>query len=238
MTRGLALALAFVASTANAQGAQNIGWILEQESLSAGKQKVYITASAVKLVSASTGTTMLVKKPEWDVFLYNNHRKLAFKTDSKHWYGYASRIFSTVWSTRLNNIWPTGKVDDRLLGINCSKYTLRADAKGVTKENRNLHLDGAYYWSTDMFKLDKPATMAVQRYYQIPQIVGFPLQVHSISTHKVERSELTTISCAQAKLADSEFELPKDYQVTTKENEYFMDKNNKEWMNELLQDLP
>lgn len=78
----IAMALTMVLCTAipSMAVATQPEWILHQKQRDSGKQTVYITADAIKIVNDESGYEVIARSPTWDVIIYRPDNKLGMKT--------------------------------------------------------------------------------------------------------------------------------------------------------------
>jgi hypothetical protein len=140
--------------------------LLSQISDVCGKQNIYLTKTAMKVVSIEGHTSLVMKKSSSRVVLFNFERRLAYETDAKLWRG------MTPWANLAER-------DPELSNqASQSEKTLSLDTTHVIMDLPKPHhsMRGADYWYSQALSISPDASAVLHRNYVLPLKPGIPIK--------------------------------------------------------------
>jgi hypothetical protein len=216
---------------ANSSQTTESGWMLWQHCFTAGRSQIFVTASALKIVSADHDLIVLTKKPDWKIYLINEKKQLIFQTTEKTWHGRYPLAIHAAMSARLLGMGKSRESQVTLLGLPATKVLLTPNAQPANAEP-NSSLFSADYWVTDKFGISASACRIMERYFLLPPSDYFPLRLYTHSN--MTNTELETDSCKKMDIPESTFAVPKDFRQAPNAESVLPMENKNQFLDDLL----
>jgi hypothetical protein len=186
-------------------------WILEQTSPDSGTHTVYVSTSAVKIVNAESSVVILLKKPNWDVTVFNQKAKTIFQGPLANWHGYRGVAEHAFFAARFSGLVKTGEKPKQLNGLNCIEQQYESNVASVPAGSRNVDIRIMHVTSETQFHLPPAVCKVVSQEYYLPPTAGLPLLASYVSATKTNHAELRLTGCEKLAYKASDFVAPAGY---------------------------
>jgi hypothetical protein len=217
----LCLAALFALSipTSYATGKDEQGYVIEQNCLSMGNQRIVLTPTAIKIDNRKgTGNVLVSEAPTWKVLIFNTKSKRIMSAEADKFTG--------------------GSTPFVVIGLGISFYKLPLQPQKETTEkglvlrnyvmprrpvpqlddrkkafNQLQGIIGASYSVTNSIHVPKQIQKILVKYYGLPDKDGIPITVNYDDAEGMHFNWLFTQSLKTGSINPSEFAVPKNYQV-------------------------
>jgi hypothetical protein len=198
-------------------------WILHQKQRDSGKQTVYITDDAIKIVNDESGYQVVARAPTWDVIIYRPDNKLAMKTSVTGF-----RRFS-----------PFGPL---LAQGGSSSFVLeKSDTIAGVPANKLSKTSGAQLWIATEIKAAPEISDMLQSYDRFP-IAGIPLKYRSRTDspeaiHVAQKLLVETFDAKKIARNEKDFEYPTPKRWVKTQSEILSSAAQMNELNSIMDDL-
>ncbi len=216
------VAMLYAVAPANADNAKT-EWILHQKQRDSGKQTVYITVDALRIVNDESGYEVVARAPSWDVLIYRPDNKLGMKT--------------TVLGFRKFS--PFGPLLVR--GVSSSFETEGPDTIAGVKALKLKKSSGAELWLASEIKAAPEISDMLQSYNRFP-VPGIPLKYRSRTDspdRAVQAKRLIVETFDSQKIAriDKDFAYPSPKRWVKTQSEILSSAAKTKELNSIMEDL-
>jgi hypothetical protein len=214
--------------------AQDKGWTIEQSNKLVGRQTIYITKDAVKIVNPRRRFVLLMKAPAWNVALYNMKSKVFYEAPLNRFESCVSLANPLLAGDYLQSL-PVKKATsskETVSSLACDHYSMQGRPKRLRKKRYGgfevdmqdeLRVTSAHYFVSNSIMVPQQISTLIERVYKIPRIEGIPVKlIMSLDTGEVLR-ELETDACRAGVLAKNTFDCPKNFKRVKTEQEAAID---------------
>ncbi len=218
-----AILMALYAPLSSLADTKNPEWILHQKQRDSGKQTVYITADALKIVSDESGYEVVARAPAWDVIIYRPDNKLGMKM--------------TVLGFRKFS--PFGPLLAR--GVSSSFDTEGPDTIAGVKALKLKKSSGAELWLASEIKAAPEISDLLQSYNRFP-VPGIPLKYRARTDSpekalQAKKLVVETFDSQKISRVDKDFEYPTPKRWVKTQSEILSSAAKTNELNSIMEDL-
>ncbi len=223
VTVAMGVMVMFYAVVSSMADASKPEWILHQKQRDSGKQTIYITADALKIVNDESGYVVIARAPTWDVVIYRPDNKLGMKTTVVGF-----RKFS-----------PFGPLLAR--GASSSFDTEGPDTIAGVKALKLKKSSGAELWLASDIKAAPEISDMLQSYNRFP-VPGIPLKYHARTDSpekalQAKKLVVETFDSQKISRVDKDFEYPTPKRWVKTQSEILSSAAKTNELNSIMEDL-
>jgi hypothetical protein len=216
------------------------GWKLVQRSRVQGKQNIWIRRDAIKIQNENKGVTILMKAPDWKVYVWSDNNGVMTSTPIGKWSGLHSHISEPAFAEKYSGAVESEDRVGLMCGLNTHRVSLCQPDHDYTNDIGQTLSMGKMrrignYWTTDGFSLPPIVCAAVQRYYGDAPSKRFPLQYMAYSKAGNTVTDLSTPGCEGTTISDAVFAIPRNYRQARTDEEVMFSKFRQDVIKDIAQ---
>jgi hypothetical protein len=227
LASSLSFAVVLTTFAGAAQAAAEEGWVIKQNSHAVGKTIVYLTPHAMKFVNVSDGAKVVMKAPDWRVYLFRENPKVCYTTPCNkfeshqseyinRWHG--EEMTDLPWAARgVTSVHGQDAVEYRRLGAHGEEYTNRG------RQRDYIGVRDARYMVSRSIPITGEECRVLNNLFNTPNTHKYPLTLTFRDEEGLPTLELTLLGVEKKLLADTEFKTPgNEYKIVNDEREVFV----------------
>lgn len=197
-----------------------------------GEVLVLATPKAARIVNRKAGYKIIMKAPNWNVWVFNDTRKVVYKTTWNKFkldFDYGSNIIRKARYSESSEKILFGH--ETMHGFRTTHQKVKTKGK---KSGGVLNVAQVDYWIIDKSLIPQPVTKVIQELYRLPKLDGYPLKITYVTAQGKVCEDVVSKVVTRRSFKKKRFKVPANYKQVSQLSKVMLNMDDANNMIEML----